>query len=630
MLDSLRKSTGTWVIKILFVLLILSFAVWGIGDMVRSGPPPAPAVKVGDVEVAGTDLRRRFDAELNSARRMIGDQLTQEQFIELGGLGEVVRTVVSTATFDMAARDLGLQVSDDAIRREILTNPDFAGDDGRFNRNRFLQLLSMNNLREESYTALLRGDLMRARLFGAVGGAGAAPATLLEPLNRWHGEHRSAEALILTPSALPLDQAPEEEALRDLYESTLESLMAPEYRAASVLYLRTQDVLDRVEVREDAIADYYAFNDDLYTTPETRTVQQVVVDDAETARSLVDLARTEGSLATAAATLGLPEPLDMGALARNSLPPAFDQAIFDLDAGAIAEPLDSDLGWHVLAVTEITPAQVQPLAEVREEIRAQVASQLAIDTLYEEVSTVEDSLGGGDSLEDAARLVGLSLVRVDALDVDGQTPDGTPAAIDTPQAVAALAFSLFQIGDESRAEEMEDGYFIVRLDGITPSAPRSFEEVRPQLVSLWEQQQRLALAEQEAERLRTLAAVPGSDLEALAAESAALTYRRIAAVNRTGRPRDADAVGSLPPSSAQRLFSLTPGGVEWSLTSQNEVILLRLEEIFPAQALTADGGSALQVNTRNRLAQDVAVQAGRAFGNRYGVTINDQVINGLF
>ena len=38
MLDSLRKAAGTWVAKLLLVLLVLSFAVWGISGSMMSGP----------------------------------------------------------------------------------------------------------------------------------------------------------------------------------------------------------------------------------------------------------------------------------------------------------------------------------------------------------------------------------------------------------------------------------------------------------------------------------------------------------------------------------------------------------------------------------------------------------------
>ena len=35
MLTRIRAKTGSWVVKILFVLLIAAFGVWGIGDIFR-------------------------------------------------------------------------------------------------------------------------------------------------------------------------------------------------------------------------------------------------------------------------------------------------------------------------------------------------------------------------------------------------------------------------------------------------------------------------------------------------------------------------------------------------------------------------------------------------------------------
>ena len=47
MLDAMRRSAGTWVVKIFLGVIVLSFAVWGIGDIFRVSPDSAVA-EVGD------------------------------------------------------------------------------------------------------------------------------------------------------------------------------------------------------------------------------------------------------------------------------------------------------------------------------------------------------------------------------------------------------------------------------------------------------------------------------------------------------------------------------------------------------------------------------------------------------
>ncbi len=59
MLDALRKGAGTWVAKIFLVLLVLSFAAWGIADVFR-GFQTTTAAKVGDAEVSLIDFERSY------------------------------------------------------------------------------------------------------------------------------------------------------------------------------------------------------------------------------------------------------------------------------------------------------------------------------------------------------------------------------------------------------------------------------------------------------------------------------------------------------------------------------------------------------------------------------------------
>ncbi|MGL5137881.1 MAG: SurA N-terminal domain-containing protein, partial [Beijerinckiaceae bacterium] len=63
MLESLRRASGNWlgklVLTVLFSILILSFAVWGIGDIFRGGVNTAVA-RVGSVEVGSEAFRQQF------------------------------------------------------------------------------------------------------------------------------------------------------------------------------------------------------------------------------------------------------------------------------------------------------------------------------------------------------------------------------------------------------------------------------------------------------------------------------------------------------------------------------------------------------------------------------------------
>ena len=52
MLDTLRNAAGTWVAKILLLLLVMSFAVWGISGSIMGGTAGASVVTAGETTVS--------------------------------------------------------------------------------------------------------------------------------------------------------------------------------------------------------------------------------------------------------------------------------------------------------------------------------------------------------------------------------------------------------------------------------------------------------------------------------------------------------------------------------------------------------------------------------------------------
>ena len=82
MLQAIRGTAGTWVVKILFIFLIISFGAWGIGGI--DAAISQWVAKVGDSEITPVELDREFRGEVDRLRQMLGPDLTAEQARQLG------------------------------------------------------------------------------------------------------------------------------------------------------------------------------------------------------------------------------------------------------------------------------------------------------------------------------------------------------------------------------------------------------------------------------------------------------------------------------------------------------------------------------------------------------------------
>ncbi|MCH7543360.1 MAG: SurA N-terminal domain-containing protein, partial [Proteobacteria bacterium] len=148
MLQALRKQTGSWIVKILLGLLILSFAVWGINDIFLGERDPVVA-EVGGVKITSSQLNREFRRELARVSPMFGGRLDREQAKQLGLLDGALDGLVNRILFSLGTRDLGLAISEQLVKQTIRANPEFHDDRGRFDRRLFSNVLFQNNFTED-------------------------------------------------------------------------------------------------------------------------------------------------------------------------------------------------------------------------------------------------------------------------------------------------------------------------------------------------------------------------------------------------------------------------------------------------------------------------------------------------
>ena len=130
MLRGMRKASqgvvGKVVATVLFGILIISFAIWGIGDIFRATPQNVVA-RVGQTDITTDQFRVAFHNEFQRINRQFGGRLTQQQARAFGLDQQVLARLVNDAILNERAKDLGLSVSDQLVVRTIADQPAFRG-----------------------------------------------------------------------------------------------------------------------------------------------------------------------------------------------------------------------------------------------------------------------------------------------------------------------------------------------------------------------------------------------------------------------------------------------------------------------------------------------------------------------
>lgn len=600
MLEALRKAAGTWVAKLLLLLLVGSFAVWGISGDLVNGIRGGAIVTAGDTRVEATQYRLAYDRQLNVMSRQFGVQLTREQATAMGIEEQVISQLVAGAVLDEQGRRMGLGLSRDKLAALTAADPAFQGPDGKFDRQRFVYVLSQVGMSAEDYFEDRANVAMRQQIVDATTDGLRAPDTFFKAVALYQGEDRTVEFLAIPRSSVEPIAEPAADALNTWFETVKPRYAAPEYRKISYARLEPEDIADLSAITEDQVAKDYETNKAQFTTPETRTIEQLVfatMDAAKEARAALNGGKTFEQLMTeqnktAADVL-------IGTLAKDKVPDAaIGEAAFALaSTGQISEPVQGTFGPVLVRVTAITPQVVKPLAEVAEQIRKDLAVSEASRVLMDVHDSYEDARAGGETLRQAAEKLKLRVVTIDAIDRTGTIKDGTVVK-DIPASAELLraAFEAEANTENAALNSGSSGFVFYEVEGIEAARERTLDEVKDKAVADWKTEQANAKLGEKVKALEQRVK-DGTTLDALATE---LSLQK---QTKRGLKREAND-GDFGENGVAAVFALAEGGVGQTPTVQNDGrLLFKVTEVFEPAGADA---STLPEQQRNTLSTGIA------------------------
>ena len=626
MLIQMRTKVAKVLVGLLFSLLILSFAVWGIGDIFRTGQQVTAVAEVGGIKITQAEFSRDLGREMNTLRQRLGGNFDIAQAQALGIVDQIVQQMITRALFEQQAEEMRMIVGDDEVLRRIHEQPVFRNEQGNFDRFRFEQILRSNSLTEPQFVASLSGDIKRQHFIDAITGTGtgAAPRALAESLHAYQQERRVAETLRIGRDSLPALPAPSTADLETVHGEHADRFQAPEYRSVTLIRLQAEDLTKDVSVSEDDLRAEFEARQDEFRVPETRAVEQMVFAD-ETAAG--DAKRQlEGGTAFAEVSQALQgkAPVGLGLMTREDMAaqlPALAEAAFALDAGASSAPVQSPFGWHLLHVTEIKPGSEPDFDAVREELAHDLKMRDAVDRMVEIANDLDAELGSGATFEEAAELLQLELRRLTDIDAAGR--DRAGAAIPDLPPPGEFSPAVFQTepGQDSLLIETQDGnYFAVRVDGVTPSVTKPLDEVRDEVAALWKELEEVRLTRERAEAL----AKRLEDGEAMAAvaEAEGLTVTVTDPVTR----QQTEVPGLPSRELASKLFEIAKGEIT-TAAAPDGYLVAKLVEIRPVDLSTeAEAVAGLQGTLAESLQSDLLSGFISALREQTGVQVYERVV----
>lgn len=628
MLLFLRSSVSKIAIKLLFVVLVASFAVWGIGDIFQIGIRSDAPIEVGPVQIGPAELQNEYRRQFSQLQARYGGSLDTETANALGLDDRVVNDVVARTLVAVYADRTGMRVDDDTVRRAIQNDPVFRNEAGQFDRGRFDAWLRQTGMSEAALVARLRNDIARTQLTASLVAGIQVPTTLVNAVHDYRSEARVAETLRIAAADMTGIAEPDEDDLAAFHQENADRYQAPERRAVTVVRLSPEALADEISVPEDEIAAAFESRKAEFDQPERRQLEQIVFADELTAKGAAEEARSGVDFAEIARKATGGEPIDLGTVDKQGLAGLFPQladAAFAVPEGGISDPIETALGWHVVRVLSVEPAREATLAGHRDQIARDLALQQATDSIISIANQFEDELAGGATLEEAASKLDLDVVQIPGLDAQGKDAEGaTVPAAEAEPSLAATAFETAEGELSPLTDAADGGYYMLRVDAVTPAAIRPLEEVRDRVRADWMAAQRAKAAEERAAAL--VERLEGGAGMAEIATELGQEVKTSGALTRDG----SDAAAWLDSGAVAKLFTLEQGGVAAAPAGDDQVIMRLAEIRQPAPTDQPAVISQINDSLRGAMAADLVNGFMAAVQQEIPVSIDQASIENLF
>ena len=500
MLENIRESSQGMTAKIILGVIILTFAVAGLGSYTNSAD--TSVATVNGEKISQQEFDKAYQAQRNRMAQQFGDMfetLSNDSNYMANFRQGVIDNLINERLIDQSADNLAIRVSDERLKKTIREMPEFQVD-GVFDNNRYLAIINQSGFFQSSnFRDYLRVEMTRRQL---------SQALVSTEFNLPYQEklqlalqNQTRNIRFATISAKQFEAGIEvsEEEIKAYYQANQIRFENKEQVKVDYIRLTVADIAKDIQVSDEDVASYYQDNIASFTEEEQRRVSHILIEFTEGDSDSEAAAKTQAEAVLSRIAQGedfavLAKEVsndtfsgenggDLDFLETGVMEPSFDEAAFALTAvGDITELVKTSFGYHVIKLTELKKQVIQSLAEVKIELQAKVSNEKAQDKFYTQTQEMARvSFEFPDSLEDAANEVNTSVETSMWLLNSASTTNKAP--FNDPKVLEA-AFSDLVLKDDLNSDiiELNDTEALVlRLNSYQEANVKPLAEVQSQI-----------------------------------------------------------------------------------------------------------------------------------------------------
>lgn len=614
MLEKMRDHSKGLLSWAIVILIGLTFVVWGITDYFGGSFGRKYAAKVNGEKLTWRDV----DVGYERARRqksMAG--LSEKELKE-----QVRLMLIQRAALLSNVRNLGFKVGQEQLADTLVQIPIFQ-DDGKFSKDRYLEVLTSNGFTDAAFRKELEQDILLGQLEQGLTQTNFSLPSEVQRIVELFDEKRNFGYFTLSQQQFREGIKLSDEDLKNYYEKNKSQFVIPERVSLEYVELSLEQLSKQQKISEEELQAFYKEHLESYSAPERVHARHILISVPQNAHASSDNAKKDGEPALSSSEIKAKEKADellasikkgedfaalakehsqdtgsaknggdLGWFTKGQMVPVFDKAVFALKKpNEIAGPIRSQFGFHIIQLVEHKSAETRDFKEVRALVLEQLQREKALAIYMEQSETLSKlAFEKNNSLTPIAEELGIKIQETGFFSRKTgarHNPDDNSNAskiMENPF-VIATAFSDAVLKQKNNSEPLQMGEYdlvVLRLKENKPAIQQTFEEavgfVKDQLLVERAKDKVKELAESIRDRIRA------GENPATLATNLNLTWNM-----KTGISRGQNSDTTLSKDMVSAIFKLPKGAqtdkesISALPLSNGDYAILVLQQVTPGK-----------------------------------------------
>ena len=470
MLEFLRKSAGSWVIKILLMLIVVAFVLMGAGSFYAQRSVSVASVNGESISVQ--EYQRAYYNITANLRNQFGGNLNDDILKMFNVQKQAIDSLIDKTLLLQVARENDMRVTDKSLVDSITETPMFQRN-GAFDPQVYKMVLGQNRLSPPDYEEMQKEALLTEKVRNFVSNTIMVSDAEARAWYEWENSSVSIDYVAFSPTDFA-GIAVSDEEIQAYYDAHKADYKADPGVKSRYVQFSPEKYIANVDVRKESIENYYNEHPSEFKSPETVSARHILLRTPENASpeiveekrklalDIMEKAKGGEDFATLAKQYsedpGSKENGgELGMFTREKMVQPFSEKAFSMDPGQISEPVRTQFGWHLIKVETRNPESVKPLEAAEAEIRNKLAAQEAKSIAYDKAGALYDISYDGNDLVQNAQDLGLEITTTDFF-----TRDAGPEGIKDVAGFVAVAFEL-PLMEISDIKEIGGVYYLIQV-----------------------------------------------------------------------------------------------------------------------------------------------------------------------